>query len=268
MILYFSGTGNSRFAAQQLNRFLKDELVSMNREMRRRRLDPFHARYAYTSDTPYVIVCPTYCWQVPGVVEEFMLDSRFLNNPDMYFVLTCGDSTGQAKKHAERLCESLSLNFKGLSSVRMPENFINLFHAPEPDEAVAIIRAALPLLESTAMQIRAGKTISDSFSGHGVPEFVRRQFYRLFVHDRRFTVNDSCIGCTACAKLCPVVNIRMRDGKPEWLGHCTQCQSCIAVCPVDAINFGRRTRKKRRYYLFADGRQKFPSERHVNSENS
>ena len=41
MILYFSGTGNSRYAAQELNRFLKDELVSMNREMRRRRLDPF-----------------------------------------------------------------------------------------------------------------------------------------------------------------------------------------------------------------------------------
>ena len=63
MILYFTGTGNSRYTAQELNRFCGDELVSMNREMRKRRQDPYNARYAYTSERPFVIVCPTYCWK-------------------------------------------------------------------------------------------------------------------------------------------------------------------------------------------------------------
>ncbi len=109
--------------------------------------------------------------------------------------------------------------------------------------------------------MRPFRDISDSFAGREVPPFVVRLFYRLFVHDRRFYVKDNCIGCAACASLCPTVNIRMRGGRPEWQGHCTQCQSCIGVCPVDAIEFGGRTRKKRRYYLFADGRQKFPNEK-------
>jgi ferredoxin len=261
MILYFTGTGNSRYAAQELNKFLKDELVSMNREMRKRRLDPYNARYAYTSEKPFIIVCPTYCWNVPRVVEEFLLDSRFLGSRDMYFVLTCGDGTGQAGKRAEKICETLSLNFRGLGGLRMPENFITLFRAPEPDEAVAIIRSSMPLIESIAMQILADRNISSSFAGREVPDFIVRGFYRFFVHDRKFRVKDNCSGCTACASLCPTVNIRMRDGKPEWQGHCTQCQSCIGVCPVDAIEFGLRTRRKRRYYLFADGRQKFPNER-------
>ena len=261
MILYFTGTGNSRYAAQELNKFLEDELVSMNREMRRRRLDPYNARYAYTSEKPFVIVCPTYCWQIPRVVEEFLRDSRFLGSRDMYFLLTCGSSSGQAGKQAAQICEDLLLNFRGLGSVRMPENFITLFRAPEPDEAVAIIRAAMPLVESIGMQIIAGRDIKNSFAGREVPDFVVKQFYRRFVHDKKFEVKENCIGCSACASLCPMVNIRMRDGKPEWLGHCTQCQSCIGVCPVDAIEFGGRTRKKRRYYLFADGRQKFPNEK-------
>ena len=261
MILYFTGTGNSRYAAQELNKFCSDELVSINREMRRRRLDPYNARYAYTSEKPFVIVCPTYCWNVPRAVEEFLLDSRFLGCRDMYFLLTCGSGTGQAGKHAAQICETLSMNFRGLGAVRMPENYITLFRAPEPDEAVAIIRSSMPLIESIAMQILAGRDISSSFAGREVPEIVVRLFYKLFVHDRRFYVKDNCIGCTACASLCPTVNIRMRGGKPEWLGHCTQCQSCIGVCPVDAIEFGSRTRKKRRYYLFADGRQKFPNEK-------
>ena len=137
MILYFTGTGNSRYTAQELNRFCGDELVSMNREMRKRRQDPYNARYAYTSERPFVIVCPTYCWNLPKVVEAFLLNSRFLDSRDMYFVLTCGSGTGQAGKRAAQVCETLGLNFRGLASVRMPENYISLFRAPEPDEAVA-----------------------------------------------------------------------------------------------------------------------------------
>ncbi len=100
MILYFTGTGNSRYTAQELNRFCGDELVSMNREMRKRRQDPYNARYAYTSERPFVIVCPTYCWNLPKVVEEFLLNSRFLDSRDMYFVLTCGSGTGHVKRWA------------------------------------------------------------------------------------------------------------------------------------------------------------------------
>ena len=62
MVLYFSGTGNSRFLAQRLAAQLGDELVSINRQLRQRKLDPYNAQYAYTSSVPFVIICPTYCW--------------------------------------------------------------------------------------------------------------------------------------------------------------------------------------------------------------
>ena len=261
MILYFSGTGNSRYIAQQLAEQMQEELVSINRIMRTRKLDPYNAQYAFSSETPFVFVCPTYCWHVPLVVEQFLYDSRFLENQNAYFVLTCGSGTGQAALHAKEICRRLSLTYKGLSSIRMPENFITLFRAPEADEAVAIIRASLPQVESIAAQILSGHTLKDSFAGPAMPPFLFKLFYRLFVHDRKFHVKDNCIGCSACARLCPMANIHMQDEHPVWQGNCTQCQSCIAVCPVDAIEFGNRTRGKRRFYLYADGRQKFPKER-------
>lgn len=258
MILYFSGTGNSRFAAQHLAKHLGDELVSINKQMRTRRLDPYVAQYAYSSDSPFIVVCPTYCWHIPLVIEQFLKESRFVGSSDFYFLLTCGSGTGKATEHARQICKDLSVNFKGLTSIRMPENYITLFHAPKPDEAVGIIRAAIPQIESIAGFIKSGRTLRDSYSGPGMPKWLMHLFYRFFVHDRKFRVKDKCTGCTACARLCPMANIRMKDGKPVWLGNCTQCQSCIAVCPVDAIEFGLLTRGKRRYYLFADGRQKFP----------
>ena len=261
MILYFSGTGNSRYIAQQLASQMKEDLVSMNRIMRKRKLDPYNAQYAFTSERPFVFVCPTYCWHIPTVVEQFLYDSRFLGNGKAYFVLTCGSGTGQAAQHAREICRQLSLDFQGLTSIRMPENYISLFHAPEADEAVAIIRASKLQVESIAHQISSGHSLQDSYEGPAMPAFLYKLFYRMFVHDRKFRVKDNCTGCSACASLCPMVNIRMQNGHPVWLGNCTQCQSCIAVCPEDAIEFGARTRGKCRYYLFADGRQKFPKER-------
>ncbi|MCR5090151.1 MAG: EFR1 family ferrodoxin [Oscillospiraceae bacterium] len=258
MVLYFSGTGNSRFAAQEIARLCEDELVSMNKAMRQRALDPYHAQYAFESAKPFVVVCPTYCWHVPRVVEDFLLDSRFLGSDRIYFFLTCGSGTGQARQNAEAIAKKLEMTFMGLGSARMPENYITLFHAPEADEAVGIIRAAISMMESTAGAISAGRCLTDSLAGPAIPEFVLNLFYRNFVHDRKFFVRDKCSGCGTCAALCPLANIRMKDRRPQWLGHCTQCQACIAVCPEDAIEFGRRSRKKRRYYLYADGRQKFP----------
>ncbi|MBQ9663174.1 MAG: EFR1 family ferrodoxin [Oscillospiraceae bacterium] len=267
MVLYFTGTGNSRYIAQELAELCSDELVSINRHMRQRKLDPYNAQYAFQSDLPFVVVCPTYCWHVPEVLEDFLRECRFVGSSDLYFVLTCGSGTGQAASHAKELCRELDMHFMGLSSILMPENYISLFHAPDADEAVGIIRAAKPQLENISLQIRSGHQIRDSYAGPGMPAFLYRLFYKLFVTDKKFYVKDSCIGCSACAKLCPMVNISMKDGHPVWQGHCTQCQACIAVCPVDAIEFGRRAKGKRRYYLFADGRQKFPKERPLSSSS-
>lgn len=261
MILYFSGTGNSRFIAQHLARLCGDELVSMNRQLRNRKLDPYNAQYAFSSDSPFVIVCPTYCWHIPRVVEQFLLESRFMGSQSMYFLLTCGSGTGQAAAHAQQICKSLSMRFMGASSILMPENYITLFRAPDVDDAVGIVRASIPQVEAIAQAVQSGRMLKDSNAGPAIPDFICRLFYRFFIHDRLFTAGDACTGCATCAKLCPVANIRIKDGRPVWLGNCTQCQACIAACPLDAIEFGRRSKGKRRYYLFADGRQKFPIDR-------
>ena len=262
MILYFSGTGNSRYAASIISELCHDELLSINRLLRQRKQDPYNARYSFSSEKPFVIVCPTYCWHVPKVVETFLADSRFLSSRKMYFVLTCGSGTGDAHRHAKEICQNLDMDFQGLASVKMPENFICMFRAPSADEAVGIIRAAKTQAENLANLIQRGLPLTDSNAGPAIPDFAYRLFYRGFVHDRRFKVTDSCTGCGTCAGLCPMSNISMRNRRPVWLGNCTQCQACIAACPVDAIEFGRRTRGKRRYYLYANGLQKFPEEAH------
>ena len=79
--------------------------------------------------------------------------------------------------------------------------------------------------------------------------WVNKAFYPAAVSDKGYTVTDSCIGCGKCEKLCPLNNISMENGRPVWQGNCTQCMACICRCPAEAIEYGRKTRGKRRYHL-------------------
>ena len=40
----------------------------------------------------------------------------------------------------------------------------------------------------------------------------------------------------------------MYEGKPMWSQHCTKCMACICRCPQEAIQYGKRTKNKGRYY--------------------
>jgi Fe-S-cluster-containing hydrogenase component 2 len=52
----------------------------------------------------------------------------------------------------------------------------------------------------------------------------------------RKTDEDKCIGCGACAEICPVKAVEMNDDVPltdeEW---CIGCGVCTTACPADAI---------------------------------
>ncbi len=53
-----------------------------------------------------------------------------------------------------------------------------------------------------------------------------------------YRVNDNCIGCTLCARECPVDAIEYRPYEKHEIdiNKCIKCDSCVQVCPSDAID--------------------------------
>ena len=60
MVVYFSGTGNSRFCAARLATLLDDQLVNSAEYLRN------NGKAELNSEKPWVFVCPIYAWQMPS----------------------------------------------------------------------------------------------------------------------------------------------------------------------------------------------------------
>ena len=243
MILYFTGTGNSKYAAELLAAGTGDELVSLN-EIIKKGTQP-----EFRSEKPFVIVCPIYAWRLPRTIEDLLRRADFSGSRDVYFVVTMGAQTGSCNKYCEKLVKQKGLNFKGFCGVAMPSNYI-VAATPDENEVRAMLTAAKPALEALAQKIAAGESIEKTdrtpcaalMSG-----FVNGMFNRFAVGSGKYVVSEKCVSCGKCAEFCPTNNIVMKDKKPSFGKSCISCFGCINRCPQDAIDIRGKSEGRRRY---------------------
>lgn len=244
MILYYSGTGNSAYAANFTARQTGDEVINLFDKIRAK------DHSAMTSEKPWVIATPIYCWQLPHIVRDWMMAAELQGSRDIYFIITCGDSIGNAEKYLKKLCAEKNLNYMGCAEIVMPENYIALFEAPDEDKAERIINNAERNLKRAASLITEGKPLPPVKVGLAdkiKSSIVNAVYYPMIVKDKKFHAKSSCIGCGLCVKKCPLGNISISEGRPVWNGNCTHCMACIAHCPKEAIEYGKASVGKRRY---------------------
>ena len=77
MILYFTGTGNSRYVAQRIAKALGDGLISMNDRIKAGDMSPVPS--PVPSDERLIIVTPTYAWRIPRIVRDQLAGTDFLS---------------------------------------------------------------------------------------------------------------------------------------------------------------------------------------------
>lgn len=64
---------------------------------------------------------------------------------------------------------------------------------------------------------------------------MKKQSSSNFHHALRI-VEEVCIGCSHCMRVCPTEALRVRNGKAKlYSNRCIDCGDCYRVCPVNAI---------------------------------
>ena len=248
MILYFSGTGNSKNVAKRITDALGDALVNLNDRIK-------------ASDTSLVetgerviIVTPTYAWRIPRVVRDWLLKTELRGAKQAWFVMTCGNEIGNADKYNRELCAEKAISCMGTAQIVMPENYIAMFSAPQADKARQIVAKAEPDIDRAIDAIQANQPFAptrNNLYDRFMSGPVNPIFYKFFVKANAFTVSSACIGCGQCVKRCPMNNVTLKNGKPVWGRNCTHCMACICYCPVSAIEYGKKSVGQPRYHFEA-----------------
>jgi ferredoxin len=166
--------------------------------------------------------------------------------------MTCGDSIGNATYYCEKVTGLQFMIYMGVRAIEMPECYVAKFNVPPVTEQEMLISAAERRIPWLVKTIKDGESFPkpDGKQATGLMhEISTPLFYQIAVKDKRFRSTDKCTGCGECVKACPLNNITLEDRKLKFNGNCTHCMACISICPEKAIEYGRRTVGKPRYYL-------------------
>ena len=246
MILYFSGTGNSEYVAKRIAQRNGDEALNLFDKIRKVDHSELH------SEMPWVVVAPTYAWQLPHVVRDWLMGTELTGERRIYFVLTCGTSISGAGLYTRKIASAKGMEYKGTAPVVMPENYIAVFKTPEQEEAMQIVDRAEEKIDRIADAIKSGEYLEELGGGRLQSMIVNKAFYKFIISDKKFVTTEACTSCGQCVRVCPVENIYLEgpEGEsrhPVWSGRCIHCMACINRCPFQAIEYGNASENRVRY---------------------
>lgn len=245
MILYFSGTGNTRYAARTLATLLEEPVVAM---------DVANAHPRLRLQGQRIVWCfPTYSWGMPPVVARFMQNVEFedAEKAPHFMLTTCGDDMGLTDRQWQRLARRRGWDARTAFALIMPNTYVLMkgFNVDSPEVMRSKLEAAPARLQAIARAITDG---GRSMLVRGRFAWIKSRiiypwFCRHCMSAAPFHATAGCTGCTACSKNCPMNNITMADGTPHWGPDCAMCLRCYHICPRRAVAYGKATDGKGQY---------------------
>ncbi len=246
MIFYFSGTGNSEYAARKIAERTGDTAISIGECTRAGQFS-----FVLTEGERVGFVFPVYFYGLPTIVLDFIGRLELSGSASYTFsVCTSGGDPAGTNSMLRSALVRRGMRLDAAFELSMPDNYIILFDLlTPPDKAAQLLEAADGSIEAIVAEIMAAKPISPKTGfGRWVKTAASYPIYKNGRNTRKFYVLVDCNGCGLCEKLCPCSVIEMQSRRPVWKpGKCTQCLACLHRCPKRAIQYGKKTQTRGRY---------------------
>ncbi len=242
MILYFSATGNSKYAAEKIAEATGDRAVSLQKT---------DSKIDLKSGENLGIITPVYFQGLPSVTEELLEKLTIHGDASNYIftVFTYGTFSGRGTETINGYLKRFGLQISADYSVKTADTWTTTFDLSNKEKVAGVVRREEPQLAEIIRKVQKKE------KGH----FQKNKPIRLVANALRGTyddarktehlhVSDGCIGCGLCERNCPVKAIQMKDGKPAWVkDQCAMCLQCLHKCPKFAIQYDNKTQKHGQY---------------------
>ena len=237
LILYFSGTGNTKFVAEKFEHELK--LNGIKTE-----IHSIEQAVPIAPDTYDLLIlgCPKY-YEFPMLHFVNSIKQRLQAGKKEIPVLAFCTQTGPLKTNFNGMAKVLARKNHQLivsKSFQMANNFLIFKSFQQTDEQdikdrIDQIDPQVKELVTAFLNKKAQMEHVGFFMG-GMEHLVAVSCDKLFpVFAMKYSASDACVSCGMCEKMCPKQNITIKGGKPQFGKHCMFCMRCINLCPANAI---------------------------------
>lgn len=244
-IYYFSATGNSLTVAKDIvASFPSAELLPITRAIK----DNSEQNFDIVG-----IIFPVYMFGIPLIVADFLKQVKLKPQAYIFSVATLGGLCGLAHTQIKDILKQRGLSLALGFSVPMPGNYTPLYGAMPLEKQEEYFRKEKLRISSIVNAVKEQKRGRIEEQPFILNFLLNKLLYKggsrqIPLSGKNFWVTDDCVKCGLCAKVCPVGNIELVDGKPRWLIHCQHCMACLQWCPSAAIQYAKTTAGKRRYH--------------------
>ncbi len=236
LLCYFSGTGNTKKVVDKFaEQFPEGEIDVVKIE--NNELDLSLEGYDALG-----IAYPIHAFNAPSIVVDFVKKIEKQKSKKKLFII---------KTSGEPLALNNISSYK-IRGILKKKNFVltNEYHIVMPynmifrhtDEmAYNMWQTAQKMIPIIYKEIIEGKVskLKYIFMGHFIAWIFRIEFWGGRFNGKKYKVNEKCIHCGKCARMCPVGNIKIdENGNFHFGNKCIMCMRCSFHCPTNAIKIG------------------------------
>lgn len=239
IIYVFSGTGNTQKACD----LYKAQFEKNGVETTVFRLAKGFAGLPDPNDYDYVgIAYPIHGFNAPSIILDLAKQFPKTDKKEYFVLKTSGEPL--KTNNISSIKMNTILRRKGYVAKSeyhyvMPYNMIFRHTDTMSVKMLDALKVLAPLDAEEILQGKEHKLKKVPF-GAFIAWVVRIEQPAMKVNGKFFKVDpDKCIKCGACAKNCPVGNIKIEEnGKFSFGNDCLMCTRCSFNCPTDAFNIG------------------------------
>ena len=245
IMLYFSGTGNSKYIAELFCENMNAACYSIEGET--------DFAHVIASEDIVGFCYPVYGSRVPRLMREFVIKHmESLKGKKLIIFCTQMFFSGDA---ARVLTDLLPRGFAKTIYAEhflMPNNVCNLFLTPLDSEkrikkyltnASRKMRTVCDEINNGIVKMRGFNPVSrvlGLMQGLFFPGIEKRASGKVWV-------DKDCNRCCLCVSICPMGNFAFENERIETKNNCMICYRCINKCPKKAISVFLRGKVKKQY---------------------
>lgn len=233
LMLYFSGTGNSKYIAETFCTGMNALCHSIE--------DKTEFNLLIEENEVIGFCFPTYGSRVPRIMREFVLSHiNILKGKKLIIFCTQLMFSGDGARVLTDLLPKGHTEVIYAEHFNMPNNICNfpLFKVTNGEENRKYLSVADRKLKKVCYNIKKGivRKRGFNFFSRCLGLIQGASFPSIEAKSKSSARTDGdCNGCGICVKICPMNNLELVNKEVKQKDNCTLCYRCVNACPQKAI---------------------------------